>query len=202
MENCDSSPAPSKVSYDPGWNDPPSFAYNAQNTAPNRPRNILNKRVAFPLSGNATNSIPPPSINLPPMPSSLELQTLTQNIVPETKSDEHIELDSESTLKEVKDILLQLLESSSELGPKSESIKKKIATMEDMWRNNKLTKLVQLRMRDLAYALRDDTPKKADDIHKALMVDHVSAVCAWMPGVKQLIYHCIARSELLAIDKE
>lgn len=34
------------------------------------------------------------------------------------------------------------------------------------------------------------------------MVDHVSSVGTWMPGVKQLIHYCIARSELLAIDKE
>lgn len=51
-------------------------------------------------------------------------------------------------------------------------------------------------------ALHNDQPNKADEIHKALMVDHVSAVCTWMSGVKQLIYHCIARSELLDIDKK
>lgn len=51
-------------------------------------------------------------------------------------------------------------------------------------------------------AIQDDCPTKADDIHKALMVDHVSYVGTWMPGVKQLIHHCIARSELLSIDKE
>lgn len=33
------------------------------------------------------------------------------------------------------------------------------------------------------------------------MVDHVSLVGVWMPGVKQLIHHCIARSELLSIEK-
>lgn len=51
-------------------------------------------------------------------------------------------------------------------------------------------------------AIQDDLPTKADDIHKALMVDHVSSVGVWMPAVKQLIHHCIARSELLSIEKE
>lgn len=51
-------------------------------------------------------------------------------------------------------------------------------------------------------AIRDDLPTKADEIHKALMVDHVSSVGVWMPGVKQLIHHCIARSELMSIENE
>lgn len=54
----------------------------------------------------------------------------------------------------------------------------------------------------LISALRDNQASTADDIHRALMVDHVSVVGTWMPGVKQLVHHCMARAELLAIDKE
>ncbi|XP_039745348.1 steroid receptor RNA activator 1-like [Pararge aegeria] len=200
MENCENS-SDMKVTYDPGWNDPPSFAYNSsQQTTPNRPRNFLNKRVAFPLSGNSTTAITAPSFNLPPMPTTL-LPPM-QNISLEAKSQEDIEIDSASLLKEVNNILVGLLESSHELGAKAESIKKKIGIMEEMWSSGKLNKQIQIQMKDLACALRDHNPGKADDIHKALMVDHVSCISTWMPGVKQLIYHCIARSELLAIDKE
>ncbi|XP_045761482.1 steroid receptor RNA activator 1-like [Maniola jurtina] len=200
MENCENT-SNNKVSFDPGWNDPPSFAYNAsQTTTPNRPRNFLNKRVAFPLSGNSNTAIPPPMINLPPLLTTILPPVQIPPLEPKPQDD--IQIDSESVLKEVKDILLEFLESSSELGTKAESIKKKIGIMEEMWLSGKLNKQIQIQMKDLACALRDDNPTEADDIHKALMVDHVSSISTWMPGVKHLIYHCIARSELLSIDKE
>nr|XP_026484702.1 steroid receptor RNA activator 1-like [Vanessa tameamea] len=200
MENCDSTITGSKASYDPGWNDPPSFAYNAQQTTPNRPRNFLNKRVAFPLSGGNNSSEPTPPANLPPLPTNAlpPLPSLTT----ETNVQENNVVDTECALKEVKDILITFLETSEELGSKAASIRKRIESMENMWLSGKLNKQIQVQMRDLAYALKNDDHSKADEIHKALMVDHVSAVSMWMPGIKQLIYHCIARSELLAIDKE
>lgn len=137
------------VPYDPGWNDPPKFAYNSQQTTPNRPRNFLNKRVAFPLSGSSTNTNTSPSVNLPPLPTLSPLPK--PNIIPETKLQGNVEIDSESALQEVKGLLLEILESNSELGPKADSIKKRIGTMEDMWLSGKLNNLIQLQMRDLAY---------------------------------------------------
>ncbi|XP_049887165.1 steroid receptor RNA activator 1-like [Pectinophora gossypiella] len=201
MENCNNV---SKVPYDPGWNDPPTFSYNAQQTTtPGRPRNFLNKRVAFPLSGTgntpAAGSTPP--VNLPPLPTAPPIPIPnSQKPAFETTNNENI--DSESVLIEVKTILLEFLDSSSELGSKSNDIKKRIGVMEEMWSSGKLNTQIQVHMKDLAHALKDDQPSKADDIHRALMVDYVSVVGTWMPGVKQLVHHCIARSELLAIDKE
>ncbi|KAJ8949111.1 hypothetical protein NQ318_012859 [Aromia moschata] len=43
-----------KKKIDPGWNDPPMLNYNASNPPPKS--RITNKRVAFPLSGNATQT--------------------------------------------------------------------------------------------------------------------------------------------------
>ncbi|XP_041974341.1 steroid receptor RNA activator 1 [Aricia agestis] len=199
MEGCNTPVASEKAAYDPGWNDPPSIAYNAQQTTPNRPRNFLNKRVAFPLSGNASNPVSSPPVNLPPLPGATLPPPLTTNAVP--KNNDTVQVDT-NTLVEVKNILSKILEDSSELGSKVESVKKKLSILEEMWANGKLNTQVQIQMKDLAYALRDDAPSKADIIHKALMVDHVSEVSSWMPGVRQLIYNCLARSELLAIDKE
>ncbi|KAI5642299.1 steroid receptor RNA activator (SRA1) domain-containing protein [Phthorimaea operculella] len=198
MENCNNV---SKAPFDPGWNDPPKLSYNPQIPAPSRTR--LNKRVAFPLAGTVTTtpiSGPMPPVILPPVPlvPPISVQNIQQ--IPEPINIENI--DSESTLAETKTILLEFLESSSELGPKANDIKKRIGVMEDMWTNGKLNLIVQAKMKQIAIALREDQPSKADDIHRALMVDHVSVVGTWMPGVKQLIHHCIARSELLAIDKD
>ncbi|CAH4030883.1 steroid receptor RNA activator 1-like [Pieris brassicae] len=200
MDNINKSDG--RVSFDPGWNDPPTLTYNAQQTTPNKPR--LNKRVAFPLSNNAAN-LPPAPMKLPPMLSALPP---TPILIPPVQkpiygiTEQNMQVDSEKTLNNVKETLLDILKNSTELGTKVESIRKKICAMEDMWTNGKINAQVQLKMQELTKALKDDNPTKADEIHKALMVDHVSTVGTWMPGVKQLIYHCIARTELLAIDKE
>ncbi|CAD0195363.1 unnamed protein product [Chrysodeixis includens] len=186
------------VPIDPGWNDPPKLSFNAQ-TTPNKPRNILNKRVAFPLSSNTASPVMMPPVNVPPMPSMFPPAPPLQ--IPNSQK-EDINVDSENILKEVKEILLTQLEASTELGPKANDIKRRIEVMEDMWTSGKLNSSVFIQMQQLAHALRDDVPSKADDIHRALMVDHVSAVGTWMPGIKQLIHNCIARSELLALDKE
>ncbi|GBP13013.1 Steroid receptor RNA activator 1 [Eumeta japonica] len=192
---------PFLAAFDPGWNDPPTFSYNIQHTQATRPRNFLNKRVAFPLTGANADNAPKSLSALPsnlPMPPAAPLQTILKPV----QTREEIVADSESTLKEVKDILLKIVDDSSELGNKANDIKKRIHTMEEMWRSEKLNNSIKLLMKELAYALKDDQPTKADDIHRVLMVDHIGAVGAWMPGVKQLVYHCIARSELIAIDKE
>lgn len=201
--NSSNTPNQNKVPFDPGWNDPPTFSYNAQQTQPSKPRKFLNKRVPFPMSSSNTTSASMCPMSLPPTstvgfaPPTLPLKN---SVVPDNNNEE-ANFDSDELLKVVKEILLEFLNSSSELGVKSNDIQKRIGTMEDMWANGKLNRNIQLQMKELAYAIRDDQPNKADDIHRALMVDHVSVVGTWMPGIKQLVHHCRAKSELLAIDK-
>ncbi|CAG9107366.1 unnamed protein product [Plutella xylostella] len=189
-----------KVPFDPGWNDPPKI--NTQQSTPNRPRNFLNKRVAFPLSGTSASPAPP-NAQMPPLPTAFMPPLIPPvQSMPLNTTSEEVPVNSECLLKEVKEILLEFLDNSSELGPKSNDIKRRISVMEEMWVTGKLNNAIMLRMKELACALRDDQPTAADDIHRALMIDHVSAVGTWMPGVKHLVHHCIARSELLALDKE
>lgn len=135
------------VPFDPGWNDPPTLSYNMQQSTPNRPRNYLNKRVAFPLSGTSPNPGCLPHMNLPKMPS---MPPIPSPSVPKPNSCEDIELDDEGTLTEVKSILLKFLEDSPELGPKANDIRKRISVMEEMWSNNKLNKMVHVQMKQLA----------------------------------------------------
>lgn len=61
-----------------------------------------------------------------------------------------MDIDSESALIEVKGILLQLLDTSNELGAKANDIKRRISTMEEMWSGRKLNKQVQAQMKELA----------------------------------------------------
>lgn len=184
---------------DPGWNDPPKMSYNPQ-TTPNKPRNILNKRVAFPLSSATSSPVVLPPGNMPPMPAAFPPAPPVLQI-PSIQPQE-IDLDSENTLKEVKGILLELLDNSTGLSAKANDIRRRIGVMEEMWSSGKLDSKIFVQMKNLAYELKDDNPRTADDIHKELMVNHVSAVGTWMPGIKQLIHNCIARSDLLSIDKE
>lgn len=114
---------------------------------PNRPRNFLNKRVAFPLSGGTSTPGQTPPANLPPLPASAAPPI--QNVIT-TNPREDIDIDSDAALKEVKDILISFLDSSQELGSKAASIKKRIENMENMWTSGKLNKQVQVQMKDLA----------------------------------------------------
>lgn len=135
--------------FDPGWNDPPQFSYSAQQTTPNRPRNFLNKRVAFPLSGTGSTPVSSPPTNLLPMPVPMAQPSPTQS-TQINRNDKDIEIDSESTLKEVKDVLLRFVD-SGDLGSKGNDVKKRINVMEDMWLNGKLNKSIQVQMKELAY---------------------------------------------------
>lgn len=133
--------------FDPGWNDPPTLSYNTQQSTPNRPRNFLNKRVAFPLSGNHPNPGCLPHTNSPKMPS---MPPIPQSSVPKHNTNEDIDLDDEEMLTEVKSILLQFLDDSPELGPKAIDIRKRISVMEEMWSSKKLNKEVYVQMKQLA----------------------------------------------------
>lgn len=135
------------VPFDPGWNDPPTFSYNTQQSTSNRPRNYLNKRVAFPLSGNNPNPGCLPYTNLPKTPS---MPPIPPPSVPQHNTCEDINLDDERTLTEVKSILLQFLQDSPELGPKANDIRKRISVMEEMWSSKKLNRSVYVQMKQLA----------------------------------------------------
>ncbi|KAJ3639699.1 hypothetical protein Zmor_003043 [Zophobas morio] len=55
-----------KKKVDPGWNDPPMLNYSSANPPPKS--RIMNKRVAFPMSG-ASNSPASTTTNAPPLSS-------------------------------------------------------------------------------------------------------------------------------------
>lgn len=89
-----------------------------------------------------------PPMNLPPMPVAFSPGTPVQ--IPSSQPQE-INVDSENTLKEVKGILLELLDNSSELGTKSNDIRRRIGVMEEMWSSGKLDNRIFVQMQTLAY---------------------------------------------------
>lgn len=90
-----------------------------------------------------------PSMNLPP-PNQQPPSIPVSNPSLFNKEDEE-KFDTESLLKEVKQVLIEFLDASSELGLKANDIKKRINVMADMWSAGKLNKTVQLQMKNLAF---------------------------------------------------
>lgn len=72
-ENVVSTQKTLRATQDPGWNDPPKWAFAPTPNPGNTPtKRLLNKRIAFPLNSTSSPSIQPPTVqilpftNLPP----------------------------------------------------------------------------------------------------------------------------------------
>ncbi|XP_055791539.1 steroid receptor RNA activator 1-like [Salvelinus fontinalis] len=68
-----------------------------------------------------------------------------------------------------------------------DDVAKRLKLFEDMWRSGKLSLPVRRRMIGLVQELKSWNWNAADEVHRALMVDHVNEVSQWMVGVKRLI---------------
>ncbi|CAB1315887.1 unnamed protein product [Coregonus sp. 'balchen'] len=66
-------------------------------------------------------------------------------------------------------------------------VAKRLKLFEDMWKSGKLSLPVRRRMNGLVQELKSCNWDAADEIHRALIVDHVNEVSQWMVGVKRLI---------------
>uniref|UniRef100_A0A8C9Y335 Steroid receptor RNA activator 1 n=1 Tax=Sander lucioperca TaxID=283035 RepID=A0A8C9Y335_SANLU len=66
-------------------------------------------------------------------------------------------------------------------------VAKRLRLLEDSWRSGRLSLPVRRRMDTLSLALQSGQWDSADEIHRSLMVDHVTEVSQWMVGVKRLI---------------
>uniref|UniRef100_A0A8D0KK08 Steroid receptor RNA activator 1 n=1 Tax=Salvator merianae TaxID=96440 RepID=A0A8D0KK08_SALMN len=68
-----------------------------------------------------------------------------------------------------------------------DDISKRLAILQQMWNQDKLSAPVRKGMRILTQELKSQHWDVADEIHRSLMVDHVTEVNQWMVGVKRLI---------------
>ncbi|XP_070712126.1 steroid receptor RNA activator 1 [Pempheris klunzingeri] len=66
-------------------------------------------------------------------------------------------------------------------------VAKRLRLLEDSWRTGRLSLPVRRRMDTLSLELQSGRWDSADEIHRSLMVDHVTEVSQWMVGVKRLI---------------
>ncbi|XP_067422979.1 steroid receptor RNA activator 1 isoform X2 [Emydura macquarii macquarii] len=68
-----------------------------------------------------------------------------------------------------------------------DDIGRRLAVFQEMWLQGKLSAPVRKRMNILVQELQRQHWDLADEIHRSLMVDHVSEVSQWMVGIKRLI---------------
>lgn len=164
-----------------GWNDPPLMAQQSANP---RPRTLLNKRVAYPLSKPAfveSNQMLPPA-NLMPLPSNFQLSKDTST----NESKETSDLDS---LTKVLDIFNNIVD-SMQADSKKPEILKRLTIMKTMWEENKLTAQVHYEILTLAECLKADEFDKANEIYMSVSVNCAALCSSWLLGIKYIIHHC------------
>ncbi|XP_072812646.1 steroid receptor RNA activator 1 isoform X2 [Vicugna pacos] len=172
-----------------GWNDPPQFSYGLQTQAGGPKRTSLTKRVAAPQDGSPRVGPPPPS--RPPLVGSSLSSTQPTNFPV---------VESETLLEDVLTPLEQALEDCRGHTKKQvcDDISRRLALLQEQWAGGKLSMPVKKRMALLVQELSSHQWDAADDIHRSLMVDHVTEVSQWMVGVKRLI----AEKRILSSEEE
>ncbi|KAM5301358.1 steroid receptor RNA activator 1 [Glossophaga mutica] len=178
-----------------GWNDPPQFSYGLQTQAGGPKRSPLTKRVAAPQDGSprvptSETSPGPTSMGLPP-PSSKSSRPPAMGTCP-APTVEPTDLpvtECETLLEDVLRPLEQALDDCHGHTKKQvcDDISRRLALLQEQWVGGKLSTPVKRRMALLVQELSNHRWDAADDIHRSLMVDHVTEVSQWMVGVKRLI---------------
>ncbi|XP_015258579.1 steroid receptor RNA activator 1 [Cyprinodon tularosa] len=185
-----------------GWNDPPQFSYGLQ-MARGPPRTALNKRAVPALSSGAEASPTAPSpsrpmappmcgIAPPPLPAGpppAGLATPPIHGGPMRSQSEADGSQSEPDIEVVMSVLNRALDAcrQSVKVQVCNEVAKRLRLLEDSWRSGKLSLPVTRRMETLSQALQSGRWDSADELHRSLMVDHVTEVSQWMVGVKRLI---------------
>ncbi|XP_019964087.2 steroid receptor RNA activator 1 isoform X2 [Paralichthys olivaceus] len=169
------------------------------------PRNLLNKRAAPPVSGSGA---PPPMY-----PSANPLAPPRCGIAPPTLHTAHPPPDcvasplppagpmrsqkeaGSSPSESVPDVEVVVLVLRRALAACRHTVRdqvcndveKRLLLLEDGWRSGRLSLPVRRRMDALSQELQSGHWDAADEIHRSLMVDHVTEVIQWMVGVKRII---------------
>ncbi|XP_031826706.1 steroid receptor RNA activator 1 isoform X2 [Nomia melanderi] len=182
--------------HEPGWNDPPKWAYSgAQSSTPTK--RLLNKRIAFPLSSTqASNKNSSPSNTStampPPLQSSVNLTTASHPpLIPPSNVDAEIdtrlpEIDKAQMLNDVLKILETVIDQHVDKN-KVEEIKKRLDLLKTAWLEDKLNNVICTNVLDLSKALQEGNVEKADQIHLMLIMQHASLCSSWIPGIRHII---------------
>ncbi|XP_070773610.1 steroid receptor RNA activator 1 [Enoplosus armatus] len=188
-----------------GWNDPPQFSYGLQ-MAHGPQRNLLNKRAAPPAASDAgaPPMTPPSSSPLAPPPSGVAPPPLHPARPPSgafatpppplgqmrgQREADSSQSESEPDVQGVVLVMNRALAACKQTVTDQvcNDVAKRLRLLEDSWRSGRLSLPVRRRMDTLCLELQSGHWDSADEIHRSLMVDHVTEVSQWMVGVKRLI---------------
>lgn len=148
--------------HEPGWNDPPNWAYNSGQTSATTPtKRVLNKRVAFPLASAQVDSKESSSQNKlmnipPPVQSSVNLTTASHPplVAPSHKDVEaetnEIEIDKEQALNDVLTNLDAVISEHILEPSRAEEIKRRLDVLKSAWLEDKLNSTIHKNMLDLS----------------------------------------------------
>ncbi|XP_029303149.1 steroid receptor RNA activator 1 [Cottoperca gobio] len=186
-----------------GWNDPPQFSYSLQ-MARGPQRNLLNKRAAPPAALGTVSPPPPSTSPRAPPPSGVAPPPLHPARPPPgcvampppplgpIRSQREADSRQSESKPEVDGVMWAL---NRALAACRQTVKdqvcsdmaKRLRLLEDSWRAGRLSLSVRRRMDTLTLELQSGHWDSADEIHRSLMVDHVTEVSQWIVGVKRLI---------------
>lgn len=180
---------------DRGWNDPPQFSYGLQTQAGGPKRTSLTKRVAAPQDGSPRVPISETSPGAPPVgPPPLSSKASRPPPVGSSPAcsvepTNFPVIECETLLEDVLKPLEEALDDCRGHTKKQvcDDISRRLALLQEQWAGGKLSTPVKKRMALLVQELSSHRWDAADDIHRSLMVDHVTEVSQWMVGVKRLI---------------
>jgi len=191
-----------------GWNDPPSLSYKLHSGVHSR-RNILNKRVSYlnhsplPSDSPGNNSSMPPSSppqTLPPRKEVCDKPPLVSSSGAEAENIDKPEDDTspevDTKLTEDFDVVSHLREIVATLDEDQSccnQISKKLDALQKCIDGATLSPKVLSRTTQLAKYLAEEKYKEAWEEHIGLMVDHITEVRSWMPGVKKIISILLAK---------
>lgn len=184
--------------HDPGWNDPPKWAYSTSQSSSVTPtKRVLNKRVAFPMSSIKTidkeSSAKKPLNMPPPMQSSISLTTASHPplLCPSNKNTKEnmtdIEIDKQMILNTVLENLEAVINEHILEKSRTEELRKRLDLLKVVWLEDKLNNTIYKNVLDLSTALREGDIEKADEIHVSLMMQYASLCSTWIPGIRHII---------------
>ncbi|KOX74491.1 hypothetical protein WN51_00474 [Melipona quadrifasciata] len=147
--------------HDPGWNDPPKWAYSTSQSSSVTPiKRVLNKRVAFPMSSIKTidkeSSAKKPLNMPPPMQSSISSTTASHPplLCPSNKNTKEsmtdVEIDKQMILNTVLENLEAVINEHILEKSKTEELRKRLDLLKVVWLEDRLNNMIYKNVLDLS----------------------------------------------------
>ncbi|KAI8118920.1 hypothetical protein FF38_07552 [Lucilia cuprina] len=191
----------------PGWNDPPTLAYNPLSASsgggPGRPRINLNKRVAYPLQGTVTPTasstkptavvlpnqasagLPPPP---PPTTASIMQPVAVVHPMPHNASEqENITLPTDAVSSSFRCLRERVPLVQESINVRREEIERRLGVIEQLWQTGNLSAAVQQKIYRLSQAVSRRSHNEAMEIYTSLVANHANECTSWALTLRHIV---------------